>query len=86
MQNAITVAVNRSLEGQTAEVLVEGYSHKDPGKLTGYTRTLKTVNFTVPADGTRSAESLIGKEVPVLLQQAHLTGFTGVLAEPTPKG
>jgi hypothetical protein len=52
--------------------------------LTGYTRTLKTVNFTVPAGGTRSAESLVGKLVPVRVTEAHLTGFTGELAEVTP--
>jgi tRNA-2-methylthio-N6-dimethylallyladenosine synthase len=84
LQNGITKEINQSLLGQEWEVLVEGVSPKDPTKLTGYTRTLKTVNFTVPAGGTRSAESLIGKCVPVLLTEAHLTGFTGVLAEVEP--
>jgi tRNA-2-methylthio-N6-dimethylallyladenosine synthase len=81
LQNRITCEINAGLVGQTAEVLVEGRSPKDPTRLTGYTRTLKTVNFTVPADGTRSADSLIGKLVPVRLVQSHLTGFTGNLEE-----
>lgn len=85
LQNGITSEINASHVGEDVEVLVEGYSQKDSSKLTGYTRTLKTVNFTVPEGGTRSAASLIGKEVPVRLVEAHLTGFTGVLAEPTPK-
>ncbi len=80
LQNRITVEINRAQVGRTFEVLVEGRSPKDPSKLTGYTRTLKTVNFTVPEDSTRAAETLIGKLVPVRAVQAHLTGFTGEYA------
>jgi MiaB/RimO family radical SAM methylthiotransferase len=80
LQNRITVEINQAQVGQTFEVLVEGRSPKDRNKLTGYTRTLKTINFTVPEGGSRSAESLIGKLVPVRTVEAHLTGFTGVLA------
>ena len=81
LQNRITVEINGAQVGRTFEVLVEGRSPKDPNKLTGYTRTLKTVNFTVPDGGTRPPDSLIGKLVPVLVTQAHLTGFTGTIAE-----
>jgi tRNA-2-methylthio-N6-dimethylallyladenosine synthase len=85
LQNSITAEINATLLGTVQEVLVEGYSQKDSTKLTGYTRTLKNVHFTVPGSGTRSAESLIGKEVPVLLEESYLTGFIGTYAEPTPK-
>ncbi len=61
LQNGITVEINRSNIGSEVEVLVEGFSPKDKNRLTGNTRTLKTVNFTVPDGGTRSAESFIGK-------------------------
>jgi tRNA-2-methylthio-N6-dimethylallyladenosine synthase len=81
LQNRITVEINQAQVGRTFEVLVEGRSPKDASKLTGTTRTLKTVNFTVPPDSTRSAESLIGKLVPVCAVEAHLTGFTGEYAE-----
>jgi tRNA-2-methylthio-N6-dimethylallyladenosine synthase len=82
LQNAITVEINRSHIGQVCEVLVEGRSHRDPLKMTGLTRTLKTVNFTVPEGGTRSAESLVGKLVPVRITDAYLTGFIGEYEEP----
>ena len=85
LQNRITVEINQAQIGQTFEVLVEGRSQKDPDKLSGYTRTFKMVNFAVPSEGTRSAESLIGKLVPVRVNHAHLTGFLGEYAEPTPR-
>ena len=77
MQNAITVEINQAQVGQTFEVLVEGRSQRDPNRLSGYTRTLKMVNFTVPDGGSRTLNSLIGKLVPVWAVEAHLTGFTG---------
>ena len=80
-QNQITVEINTAQIGQVFEVLVEGRSHRDPNRLSGYTRTLKMVNFSVPTGGTRSLESLIGKLVPVRAMEANLTGFTGELAE-----
>jgi len=80
LQNTITIEINRSQIGSEFEVLVEGPSQKDANRLTGYTRTLKAVNFTLPEGGTRSAESLIGKTVPVRAVEAHLTGFTGEYA------
>jgi tRNA-2-methylthio-N6-dimethylallyladenosine synthase len=77
MQNAITVEINQAQVGQTFEVLVEGRSQRDASRLSGYTRTLKMVNFTVPAGSTRDPDSLIGKLVPVRAVEANLTGFTG---------
>jgi tRNA-2-methylthio-N6-dimethylallyladenosine synthase len=82
LQNEITVEINRSHVGEVFEVLVEGRSQRDPAKLTGLTRTLKTVNFTVAAGGTRSADSLIGKLAPVRITDAYLTGFIGEYEEP----
>ena len=80
-QNAITIEINTSQIGQTFEVLVEGRSHRDANRLSGYTRGLKMMNFTVPAGGTRSLDSLIGKLVPVRALEANLTGFLGELAD-----
>ena len=80
-QNQITVEINQSQVGQVFEVLVEGRSQRDPNRLSGYTRTLKMVHFTVPPNGTRSLDSLIGKLVPVRAVEANLTGFTGELAD-----
>ena len=77
MQNGITCEVNQSMVGQTHEVLVEGWSEKSPDKLTGYTRGLKGVHITAPSSGTREAASLIGKTVPVRLDEGHLTNFSG---------
>jgi tRNA-2-methylthio-N6-dimethylallyladenosine synthase len=82
LQNRITVEINKAHIGETSEVLVEGRSPRDAGRLTGVTGQNKTVNFAVPGGGTRSAESLVGKLVPVRLLEAHLTGFTGEYAEP----
>lgn len=83
MQNRITVEINRTQVGNLFEVLVEGRSQRDREKLTGYTRTLKTINFTVPQEllNRRSAESLVGKLVTVRAVEAHLTGFTGEFVE-----
>ena len=64
LQNRITVEINTAQVGRTFEVLVEGRSPKDAAKLTGYTRTLKTVNFTVPESSSRSADSLSANSFP----------------------
>lgn len=79
LQNRITVEINQSQVGRTFEVLVEGRSPKDPAKMTGMTRTNKTVNFPAPIEGTRSGDSLVGKLVPVRAVEGHLWGFTGAL-------
>jgi tRNA-2-methylthio-N6-dimethylallyladenosine synthase len=80
LQNRITCEINAQQVGQVQEVLVEGFSRKDPSKLSGYTRTLKLVHFTLPPGSPRSPHSLIGRLVPVRLTEAHLTGFTGEFA------
>ncbi len=76
-QNAISGEVNRALEGATAEVLVEGPSEKDPGKLTGRTRTNKPVVFPVPPG--MEDEALVNELVAVRLTKGHLWGLEGEL-------
>lgn len=80
LQNRITKEINAAQVGRVMEVLVEGRSQKDASRLAGQTRTMKTVNFTVPEGGPRSADSLVGKLVPVRMVEGHLTGFTGEYA------
>lgn len=79
LQNRITVETNRAQVGQTFEVLVEGRSPKDPAKLTGLTRTGKTMNFPIPATAELSPESLVGKRVAVRAVEGHLYGFQGAM-------
>ncbi len=74
LQNRITCEINESQVGKVFEVLVEGKSPKDSSKLTGNTRTLKTVNFKAE---TSDSERLIGKLVEVRALSSHLWGFTG---------
>jgi tRNA-2-methylthio-N6-dimethylallyladenosine synthase len=81
MQNRITCEINAAQVGHVMEVLVEGRSQKDRDRLTGYTRTLKMVNFAVPSGHPHGPESLIGKLVPVRAVSSHLTGFIGELAD-----
>ena len=54
LQTDISFDQNRKLVGTSQQVLVEGTSKKDPGKLTGRTRTNKLVHFddTGAATGT----------------------------------
>jgi tRNA-2-methylthio-N6-dimethylallyladenosine synthase len=54
LQMGISLEQNLKLVGSTEQVLVEGVSKKDPGRLTGRTRTNKLVHFdaTDAAPGT----------------------------------
>lgn len=70
LQNAITCEVNCAGIGNTYEVLVEGVSPKDTGRLTGLTRQNKTVNFPGSLD-------MIGRCVCVRATEGHLYGFVG---------
>ena len=74
IQNEITLEKNNADIGKIFEVLVEGPSVKDSSKMTGYTRTNKTMNF--PA-GTE----LTGNLVSVRAKSAHPWGFIGELVE-----
>jgi tRNA-2-methylthio-N6-dimethylallyladenosine synthase len=70
MQNRITCEIHAAQVGQVFEVLVEGRSPRDPMKLTGLTRTFKTMNFV-------GDERMIGRMVMVRATAAHLWGFSG---------
>ncbi len=81
LQNEIQQCKNEREVGQVVEVLVEGPSEKNPKKLSGRTRTNKTVVFKGNPDWR-------GKFVLVRTTKAYLWGFEGEPiseAEETPK-
>lgn len=72
LQNQITLEKNEAVVGQEFEVLVEGPSPKNPGRLQGYTRCFRMMHF--------SGESLnVGETVTVCAERAHPWGNSGVL-------
>jgi tRNA-2-methylthio-N6-dimethylallyladenosine synthase len=70
LQNEIQQRKNEREVGQVVEVLVEGPSEKNPKKLSGRTRTNKTVVFEGNPDWR-------GKFVFVRTTKAYLWGFEG---------
>ncbi|MEW6183324.1 MAG: tRNA (N6-isopentenyl adenosine(37)-C2)-methylthiotransferase MiaB [Bacillota bacterium] len=70
LQQVIGRELNRAEEGKVREVLVEGPSAADREKLTGRTRTNKTVVF-------RGDPALIGSLVPVRITAGKLTYLEG---------
>lgn len=72
VQNKISAEINNNLVDKYVEVLVEGTSKTDPNRLTGKTRTNKTINF----DGV---EALIGETVSVKVTKGRLSSLEGVL-------
>ncbi len=64
VQKQITLERNQELVGKEEEILVEGQSKRDPGWLTGRTRSNRVVNFP-------GKESLIGRLVPVKITEAY---------------
>jgi len=70
LQNAITLEKNSADIGKVFEVLVESPSAKDPSRMTGNTRTGKTVNFPGHAD-------LSGRLVNVRATSGHVWGYSG---------
>jgi tRNA-2-methylthio-N6-dimethylallyladenosine synthase len=70
LQKDITLRLNMGLEGKSVEILVEGKSKNNPGKLTGRTCTNKIVNFSGNND-------LIGKIVPIKIERAGLYSLDG---------
>ena len=69
-QRTISLALNRAMEGEVVDVLVEGPSRHDDGVVCGRTGTFKTVNFPGSLD-------LIGKTVSVQLVRAFTNSFRG---------
>jgi len=74
LQNRISGEINQEIVGSTAEVLVEGTSKTDPSRLTGKTRSNKTINF--PGD-----VGLIGRTVQVEVTAGKLSSLEGKLKE-----
>lgn len=70
LQREITSQKNLAMEGQRAEVLVEGKSKQDDRELTGRTRSNKPVNFEGHAN-------LVGKLIPVLITKAFPHSLRG---------
>jgi tRNA-2-methylthio-N6-dimethylallyladenosine synthase len=71
LQKQITLAINQSLVGQDLEVLVTG-SARNPGQMSGRSRTNKIVNFQGPAD-------LYGQLVPVRIKSGWSASLLGQL-------
>ena len=74
LQNEISLAKNRDLEGSVVEVLVEGSTKNNADRLSGRTRTNKLVFFTSDLD-------LAGQTVPVRINSGHMTYLDGELLE-----
>jgi tRNA-2-methylthio-N6-dimethylallyladenosine synthase len=74
IQNGITAEINQSQVGRVFEVLAESLSPRDPSKVTGLTRTNKTMNFPGGAE-------LIGRTVSVLAVKPFIWGFAGELPQ-----
>ncbi|HPT61405.1 MAG TPA: tRNA (N6-isopentenyl adenosine(37)-C2)-methylthiotransferase MiaB [Bacillota bacterium] len=74
LQNRVSGEINQEIVGSTVEVLVEGTSKTDPSRLTGKTRSNKTINF--PGD-----VGLIGRTVQVEVTAGKLSSLEGKLKE-----
>jgi tRNA-2-methylthio-N6-dimethylallyladenosine synthase len=61
--NSKAMEISRNMVGRTTQVLVEGFSKKNPEQLRGKTENNRTVNFSGPA-------SLIGEFAHVLITEA----------------
>jgi tRNA-2-methylthio-N6-dimethylallyladenosine synthase len=72
MQCEYSLKKNRLLLNRVEDVLIEGISKKDSRRVTGKTRSNKTVN-------TVGGEELRGKVVPVRIQEVHLHSLSGAL-------
>jgi tRNA-2-methylthio-N6-dimethylallyladenosine synthase len=72
LQDEITLKCNKRLEGSVQEVLVEGASKTDNGKITGRTRTNKIVNF-------EGDEPFTGRLVNVEIRTAMRHSLEGML-------
>jgi tRNA-2-methylthio-N6-dimethylallyladenosine synthase len=72
LQRTITLKKNQALEGQELEILIEGWSKKNPARLTGRTRNNKIVNLDGRGD-------LIGKRIKVRIIGTKLHSLEGEL-------
>lgn len=74
LQYSIAADINQSLEGTVEEILVEGPSKTDPGKLTGRTRSNRIVIFTGP-------EYLLGRLINVRITRGKTFSLFGETLE-----
>jgi tRNA-2-methylthio-N6-dimethylallyladenosine synthase len=74
LQYSIALEINQSLVGSTQEVLVEGWSKTDKGKLSSRTRTNRIVIFSGP-------ETLIGKIINVKIKEATTFSLFGEIMQ-----
>jgi tRNA-2-methylthio-N6-dimethylallyladenosine synthase len=76
LQDRITqqaMAISRRMVGNTERILVNGYSKKDPGMLSGRTENNRVVNFRC------DNPDLIGHFADVLIDQAYANSLLGEL-------
>jgi tRNA-2-methylthio-N6-dimethylallyladenosine synthase len=73
LQERICLDKHKALVGSVQEVLVEGPSPREPGRLTGRTVHHRIVHFDVPAGGT----DLAGRYVPVRIERALAHSLVG---------
>ena len=69
--NEITAEINKTYEGKTVTVLVEGPSKTNPGILTGRTESGKLVHF-------KASDSAIGQIIPLKITEGKTFNLTGV--------
>ncbi len=70
LQNQITIENNTACVGMTFEVLIEGVSRKNAGRLQGYTRCFRMMHFA-------GEPGQVGELVQVRATSAHLWGLSG---------
>lgn len=81
-QNRISAEINAGLVGSDVDVLIEGPSARNPHRMTGLTRTFKTVHVDATEDRTGSPRP--GDLVSVRVVEGGLTGLVGQLTGETP--
>jgi tRNA-2-methylthio-N6-dimethylallyladenosine synthase len=74
MQREYSLKKNRLLLNRVEDVLIEGISKKDSQRVTGKTRSNKTVN-------TVGGAALRGEVVPVRIREVHLHSLSGELED-----
>ena len=90
LQNGISLEINRELVGRRVEVLCEGASKTDPGRLTGRTIEGKIVNFAAGdgdgaggggADGGSEGLAAPGRLALVEIDNAHTWSLSGRMVD-----
>jgi tRNA-2-methylthio-N6-dimethylallyladenosine synthase len=74
LQYGIALEINRSLEGNCEQVLVEGPSKTDPSRLTSRSRTNRIIIFSGP-------DNIAGQTIRVKITEARTFSLFGKIAE-----